>query len=91
VRVTCVLPGSTVSEFQSANGTEAAMRGMPSAFIASAEQVVDAALAASDRGQLMVIPGWYNRVAAVMFRLLPDGLQRWAAARAAGAFAGGAT
>jgi len=91
VRVTCVLPGSTASGFQTANGTEAAMQGMPKAFIASAEQVVDAALAASDRGQLVVIPGWYNRVAAVMFRLLPDGLQRWAAARAAGAFAAGGT
>jgi short-subunit dehydrogenase len=91
VRITCVLPGSTASEFQSANGTEAAMRGMPSAFIATVDQVVDAALAASDRGQLMVIPGWYNRVAAVMFRLLPDGLQRWAATRASNAFASDAT
>ena len=91
VRVTCVLPGSTSSEFQAANGTEAAMRGMPRVFIASPEQVVDAALAASDRGQLVVIPGWYNRLAALVFRLLPDGLQRWAATRAAGAFAGGNT
>jgi short-subunit dehydrogenase len=91
VRVTCVLPGSTSSEFQAANGTETAMRGMPQAFIASPEQVVDAALAASDRGQLVVIPGWYNRLAALLFRVLPDGLQRWAAARAAGAFAGGNT
>ena len=86
VRVTCVLPGSTASGFQAANGTEAAMQGMPRAFIATADEVVEAALAASDRGQLVVIPGWYNRVAALMFRLLPDGLQRWAAARAAGAF-----
>ncbi len=91
VRVTCVLPGSTSSEFQSANGTEDAMRGMPSAFIATPQQVVAAALAASDRGRLVVIPGWYNRLAAILFRLTPDGLQRWAAARAARSFAGGAT
>ena len=87
VTVTCVLPGSTSSEFQVANGTADAMRGMPSAFIATPLQVVEAALAASDRGKLLVIPGWYNRLAAILFRLAPDALLRWASARAARQFA----
>ena len=86
VRVTCVLPGSTDSEFQAANGTADAMSGMPSWLIASPQQVVAAALDANDRGKLVVIPGWYNRLAAVLFRLAPDSLQRWAAQRAATTF-----
>jgi hypothetical protein len=86
VRVTCVLPGSTDSEFQAANGTADAMSAMPNWLIASPEQVVAAALNANDRGKLVVIPGWYNQLAALLFRLAPDSWQRWAAHRAATTF-----
>lgn len=89
VRVTCILPGSTDSEFQSANGTQDAMAGMPRSFIASPQQVVDAALAASDAGRLVVIPGWYNRLAALGFKLAPDAFIRWLSARASARFAKG--
>ena len=85
--ITCVLPGSTASEFQTANGTADAMAGMPKSLIATPEQVVDAALAANDRGEIMVIPGWYNRLAAILFRLAPTALLRWASARTARQFA----
>jgi hypothetical protein len=64
------------------------MAGMPASLITSPEQVVDAALAANDRGRIVVIPGWYNRLAAVIFRLAPDALLRWASARAAKSFSG---
>jgi len=86
VCVTCVLPGSTDSEFQAANGTADAMSAMPSGLIASPQAVVRAALLANDRGKLVVIPGWYNRLAALLFRLAPDSWQRWAARRAATTF-----
>lgn len=89
VKITCVLPGSTESEFQLANGTADAMSGMPSAFIATTEQVVDSALAANDAGRLIVIPGWYNRFAALAFKVAPDAFIRWLSARASASFAKG--
>ncbi len=86
--ITCVLPGSTASEFQTANGTADAMAGMPASLITSPSQVVEAALAANEHGRIVVIPGWYNRLAAVIFRLAPDTVLRWASARAAKSFSG---
>ena len=87
VRVTCVLPGSTASEFQNANGTADAMSAMPQALISTPPQVVEAALLANDRGRLIVIPGWHNQIAAVMMKYAPDALLRWLSARAARSFA----
>ncbi len=86
VVITCVLPGSTASEFQQANGTADAMAGMPKSLIATPEQVVTAALDANDHGRIMVIPGWYNQLAALLFRLAPDALLRALSAQAASRF-----
>jgi short-subunit dehydrogenase len=86
VVATCVLPGSTDSEFQSANGTADAMAAMPKAFIASPEQVVKAALRGNDQGRRTVIPGWYNQLGALVMTLAPASLIRWASARAASKF-----
>jgi len=86
VTVTSVLPGSTNSEFQTANGTADAMAKMPAFLMSSTQQVVDAALAGSDTGKLIVIPGWHNEIMALAFKLMPDPLTRWLSARATATF-----
>ncbi len=88
VHVTSVLPGSTMSEFQTANGTADAMAMMPQALLSTSQQVVDAALKASARGQLIVIPGWHNKLLAVVFKIMPDSVIRWASAKATAKFKG---
>lgn len=89
VTVTSVLPGSTTSEFQAANGTAAAMAKLPRLFTSTPAQVVDAALKGSARGALVVIPGWHNKLLAISFKLMPNALVRWASARASRSFKGG--
>jgi short-subunit dehydrogenase len=74
VRVTCVCPGFTLTEFAEANGTKQVMDEAPRRFFQTAEAVVAATLAANDRGQVIVIPGLHNRLAAAMLRYLPDWL-----------------
>ena len=89
VRITCVLPGSTASEFQSANGTAEAMKSMPASLISTPEAVVEASLKANAAGRVVVIPGWHNQLAAVFFRFAPDALVRWISASTARRFAKG--
>ena len=74
VKVTCVCPGFTLTEFAAANGTQGAMDAAPRRFFQTAEAVVAATLAANDRGQTVVIPGLHNRAAAAMLRYLPESL-----------------
>jgi short-subunit dehydrogenase len=81
VSVTSVLPGSTDSEFTTANGTAQSGATAPGAFLSTAQHVVDAALAGSARGKLIVIPGWHNKLAALVLKCAPGSLVRWASAR----------
>ncbi|MFI4966577.1 MAG: SDR family NAD(P)-dependent oxidoreductase [Caulobacterales bacterium] len=74
VRVTVTCPGFTLTEFAQANGTKAVMDQAPRRFFQTAEQVVATTLAASDRGQVLVIPGLHNQVAALVLRYLPQPL-----------------
>jgi len=74
VRVTVTCPGFTLTEFAEANGTKAVMDQAPRRFFQTAEQVVAATLAANDRGQTVVIPGWHNRIAAAVLRHTPEPL-----------------
>ena len=46
----------------------------PRRLFQTAEQVVAAALAANDRGQVVVVPGLQNKIAALMLRYLPQPL-----------------
>ncbi|HEY2178173.1 MAG TPA: SDR family NAD(P)-dependent oxidoreductase [Caulobacteraceae bacterium] len=84
IRVTAVCPGFTRTEFAAANGTQAIMDSSPRLFFQTAEQVVAAAIRANARGQVVVIPGWHNVIAAALLRYLPQGLVR-AAVRAGSA------
>ena len=76
LRITAVCPGFTRTEFASANGTDAVMAQAPRRLFQTPGQVVDAALAANDRGRVVVVPGLHNQIAAVLMQYLPHGLVR---------------
>ena len=74
VRVTCVIPGFTESEFSLANGTRGVLDKTPRNFMMTAEAVVQATLKGNDRGHAVVIPGLHNQIAAGLMKYLPDRL-----------------
>jgi hypothetical protein len=74
VRVTATCPGFTLTEFAEANGTKGIMDEAPRRLFQTAEQVVAETLAANDRGQVVVVPGLHNKIAATMLRYLPESL-----------------
>jgi short-subunit dehydrogenase len=76
LRVTAVCPGFTTTEFAEANGTASVIEASPRRLFQTPEQVVRATLEANDRGKVVVIPGWHNRLAAALLRHLPSRLVR---------------
>ena len=86
VLVTAVCPGFTRTEFADANGTAEVMAKSPRRLFQTAEQVVDATLRANDRGQVVIIPGWHNLVAATLLQHLPQSLVRAILMRASGKY-----
>ena len=76
VRVTASCPGFTRTEFAEAAGIQGVMDSQPRVFWQTAEAVVEATIRANDRGRLIVIPGWHNRLAAGLMRVLPEPLVR---------------
>ena len=76
LRVTAVCPGFTKTEFGQAAGIQAVMDTGPRLFWQSAQAVVETTIAANDRGKVVVIPGWHNRLAAALMRGLPMPLVR---------------
>ncbi len=84
IRVTALCPGFTHTEFALANGTQSAMDASPRFYFQTAEAVVEAAIRANERGAVVVVPGWRNRIAAALLRHLPEPLVK-AAIRAGSA------
>lgn len=78
LRATAVSPGFVATEFAAANGTDKVMADAPRRLFLTPDRVVRAALKANDRGQVIVVPGWYNALTAGLMRALPQGLVRWA-------------
>lgn len=76
LKVTAVCPGFVRTEFAAAAGVDHIMESEPRFFWLSAERVVDETLKANARGRVVVIPGWHNRVAALLLRGLPEPLVR---------------
>ena len=74
VKVTCVLPGSTESEFSHVNGMDQVFEHAPRGAMMTAERVVELTLRANDRGQVICIPGLPNKIGAALLKYLPDGL-----------------
>jgi short-subunit dehydrogenase len=78
LKVTAVCPGFTQTEFAAANGTQGLMDEAPRLFFQTAEAVVETAIRANEHGNVVVIPGWHNRLAVALMRYMPDGLVRFA-------------
>lgn len=83
VLVTALCPGSTESEFQTANGMQEVLRNKKSRFVQTAEEVVAAAIRANEAGREVIVTGLFNKFAVAMMTLLPDflitPLIRWGA------------
>lgn len=71
VRVLALCPGRTPTEFQQVAGTGSTEGAFG---VRTPEQVVDAALAALERGRHTVVPGLENHLASWLTRLLPRSL-----------------
>jgi short-subunit dehydrogenase len=74
ILVTAVCPGFTRTEFAEAEGTQHLMDQAPRRFWQTAEQVVQAAIAANERGKVVEVPGWHNKLAVAALKVLPDRL-----------------
>lgn len=72
IKVTALCPGFVKTEFATANGTQDLMDQSPRLFWQSAEEVVDIAIRANEKGRVVVVPGWHNQVAAIFLRYLPE-------------------
>jgi short-subunit dehydrogenase len=76
LKITATCPGFTRTEFASAAGIQHIMDKEPRFFSQSAEQVVEATIRGNERGRVVIIPGWHNRIAAMLLRGLPEPLVR---------------
>ncbi len=76
LKITAVCPGFTRTEFAEQAGLAEIMQRESRMFWQTAEAVVEAAIRANDQGKVVVVPGWHNKVAAVLLRGLPEPLVR---------------
>jgi short-subunit dehydrogenase len=76
LKITALCPGFVRTEFATAAGIQDIIDSSPRLFWQSAEVVAESAIAANDRGKIVVIPGWHNRLAAALLRGLPEPLVR---------------
>jgi uncharacterized protein len=76
LKVTAVCPGFTKTEFAKQAGIHEIMERESRMFWQSAEAVVEATIRGNERGKVVVIPGWHNRLAAMLLRGLPEPLVR---------------
>ena len=77
IRVTAICPGFTLTEFAEANGTKAVMDQAHRRLFQTADEVARIAIAANARGRVVVVPGWHNKIAAVLMHYLPESLVRF--------------
>jgi hypothetical protein len=76
LKVTVVCPGFTETEFAQQAGIHEIMQQEGRMFSQTPETVVEATIRANERGKVVVIPGWHNRLAAALMRGLPEPLVR---------------
>jgi len=76
VRITALCPGSTKTAFAAEAGIQAVVDKAPRLLSQTAEAVALAGADGNDRGRLLVIPGWHNKLAVALMRSLPHGLVR---------------
>jgi short-subunit dehydrogenase len=76
LKVTAVCPGFTKTEFAKEAGVAEIMEREHRMLWQSAEAVAQATIRGNERGKVVVIPGWHNRVSALLMRTLPEPLVR---------------
>ena len=86
VRVTAVCPGFTLTEFASANGTKEIMDQAQRSLFQTADDVARIAIAANERGQVVVVPGIHNKIAAILMHYLPEPLVSFAIRKGSAAY-----
>ncbi|HWE46658.1 MAG TPA: SDR family oxidoreductase [Caulobacteraceae bacterium] len=74
VRVTAISPGFTKTEFLETAGVGHVVDAAPRMFWQTADEVVETAIRANERGKTVVVPGWHNKTAAAMMKYLPESL-----------------
>ncbi len=77
IHVCALCPGFTYSEFHDVNGTRPLVKGMPKWMWLEAEPVVAAGMRAVEQGQVICVPGAWNKFVYILVSILPD---RWALA-----------
>jgi uncharacterized protein len=70
IRVSCLCPGGTESEIMEVAGAEVTGHGQR--FMMSAQAVARIGIEGVYRNKLIIIPGWYNKISALMCRILPE-------------------
>jgi len=76
VRVTAICPGFTRTEFAAEAGIADVMERESRMFWQTAEAVAETAIRANERGRVVVVPGWHNKVAVALMRGLPEPVVR---------------
>jgi len=76
LKITAICPGFTRTEFAQQAGIHEIMERESRLFWQSAEAVVETAIRANERGRVVVVPGWHNKLAAALLRGLPEPLVR---------------
>jgi short-subunit dehydrogenase len=72
VSITCVCPGGTYTEFLEKNGQVLKEAGRST--MMTADQVATMGLRGMFQRKAVVVPGWINKIACFLPRLLPRGL-----------------
>jgi short-subunit dehydrogenase len=76
LKVTAVCPGFTRTEFAQKAGVAEIMERESRLFWQTPEAVAQATIRGNERGKVVVIPGWHNRLAALLMRSLPEPIVR---------------
>jgi short-subunit dehydrogenase len=83
LRVTALCPGATTTEFTAKAGIGHLVGAGARLFSQSPEAVATAGVRGNERGRVVVIPGWSNRLSVALMRCLPEPLVRAAINRGA--------
>lgn len=72
LKITALCPGQTETEFAQEAGYKHLL-GRPSRLLTqSAEQVAEIAIRRNEKGDVIVVPGWNNKIAVAAMRILPE-------------------
>jgi short-subunit dehydrogenase len=76
LKITALCPGSTRTDFAAHAGYQHLVSASAERFSQTAEAVVASAIRGNEAGKVVVIPGWTNRLAVAVMRVLPEPLVR---------------